>query len=120
MTLCLPGASRQVPASLVRFPYPKLRAGKYSVANIKSQIKRNKTNEKARLRNKAAKSEIKTRLRNAVVAAESGAEEAAEELQIAFKHLDKAASKGIIHKNQAANRKSALAKRVNAINAQVD
>ncbi len=78
------------------------------MANIKSQIKRNKQNEKARLRNKAARSEIKTRVKAAHTTAEAGADNAADTLRMAVKRLDKAAAKGIIHKNQAANRKSAL------------
>jgi small subunit ribosomal protein S20 len=82
------------------------------VANIKSQIKRNATNEKRRLRNKAVKSELKTLVRSFREAAASGNTEAAQKaLQLASKKLDKAASKGVIHKNQAANRKSAMAKK---------
>ena len=87
------------------------------MANIKSQIKRNRTNEKARVRNKAARSEVKTRLKSAVGAAASGSETAAEDLRLAVKRLDKAAARGIIHKNQAANRKSRLVKRINALTA---
>ncbi len=87
------------------------------MANIKSQIKRNKTNEKARLRNKAARSEVKTRLKSAVTSAESGAETLAEDLRLAVKRLDKAAARGIIHKNQASNRKSRLVRRINALTA---
>jgi small subunit ribosomal protein S20 len=83
------------------------------VANIKSQIKRIKTNEKARQRNVAVKSALKTTVRRFRTAADSGDKAAATvALQVASKALDKAASKGIIHKNQAANRKSALAKKV--------
>ena len=82
------------------------------MANIKSQIKRNKTNEKRRLRNKAARSEIKTRVKVAVAAAADTPEEAAEALRMALKRIDKAAAKGIIHKNQAANRKSRLMRRL--------
>ena len=83
------------------------------MANIKSQIKRNKTNEKARQRNVAVKSALKTAVRRFRTAAESGdAEATAAALQVASKALDKAASKGVIHKNQAANRKSAMAKKV--------
>jgi small subunit ribosomal protein S20 len=79
------------------------------VANIKSQIKRNKTNEKSRLRNKATKSSLKTATRRFREAAETGdAKKATELAQAASRALDKAASKGVIHKNQAANRKSAL------------
>jgi small subunit ribosomal protein S20 len=80
------------------------------VANIKSQIKRNRTNEKARLRNKATKSSLKTSVKKFRTAAESGDLDAATTaLKDASRELDKAASKGIIHKNQAANRKSAMA-----------
>jgi small subunit ribosomal protein S20 len=81
------------------------------VANIKSQIKRNKQNEKARLRNKAVKSELKTAIRKYREAAE-GDDAAATSVALAHasKKLDKAVSKGVIHKNQAANRKSAIAK----------
>jgi small subunit ribosomal protein S20 len=85
------------------------------VANIKSQIKRNRTNEIARLRNKAARSEVKTRMKTAVTSATTGADTAAEDLRMAVKRLDKAAARGIIHKNQAANRKSRLVRRINAL-----
>ena len=82
------------------------------MANIKSQIKRNKQNEKARLRNKAVKSELKTEIRKFREAAESGDVDAAvAQLRIASRKLDRAVSKGVIHQNQAANRKSAIAKR---------
>jgi small subunit ribosomal protein S20 len=81
------------------------------VANIKSQIKRNRTNEQARLRNKATKSSLKTAVKKFRTAADAGDADAATALlREASRELDKAASKGIIHKNQAANRKSALAK----------
>jgi small subunit ribosomal protein S20 len=80
------------------------------VANIKSQIKRIKTNEKARQRNAAVRSSLKTAVRRFREAAEAGdAAAAADALGKASRQLDKAASKGVIHKNQAANRKSALA-----------
>ena len=83
------------------------------MANIKSQIKRNKQNEKARQRNKAVKSSVKTSVRSLREAADAGnVEQATDALRAAYVKLDKAASKGVIHKNQAANRKSALAKRV--------
>jgi len=82
------------------------------VANIKSQIKRIGTNEKSRLRNKAAKSEVKTRVKTALITVEAGEETAVEDLRIAVKKLDKAAQRGIIHRNQAANRKSALMRHV--------
>jgi len=86
------------------------------VANIKSQIKRNTTNEKARLRNKAVKSELKTVVRSFREAAEAGDKSAVSAaLQLASKKLDKAVSKGVIHENQAANRKSAMAKAAAAL-----
>jgi small subunit ribosomal protein S20 len=85
------------------------------VANIKSQIKRNKTNEVRRLRNKGVRSELKTRIKTAVSAAEGGAETAGEALRTAVVRLDQAASKGIIHKNQAARRKSRLTRRINKL-----
>lgn len=85
------------------------------MANIKSQIKRNRTNEARRLRNKAAKSEFKTRVKTAVRSAEAGADTSVEDLRIAVKRIDKAAARGIIHKNQASNRKSRLVRRINAI-----
>ncbi len=87
------------------------------MANIKSQIKRNRQNEHRRLRNKAARSEIRTRVKAAVASAESGSEDSAHALRLAAKRLDKAAAKGIIHKNQAANRKSRLMVRLNRVSA---
>ena len=86
------------------------------MANIKSQIKRNRTNEKARLRNQAVKSALKTDVRKVRAAVADGDKDAAAEaLKAASRSLDKAVSKGVIHKNQAANRKSALAQQVNAL-----
>ncbi|MGW4567136.1 30S ribosomal protein S20 [Streptomyces sp. NPDC004561] len=86
------------------------------MANIKSQIKRIKTNEKARLRNKAVKSSLKTAIRKAREAAAAGDAQKATELQrAAARALDKAVSKGVIHKNQAANKKSALASKVSSL-----
>ena len=86
------------------------------MANIKSQIKRNLTNEKARLRNRNVRSEVRTAIRavRAQVAAGDTAS-AQTALQFASRKLDKAVSKGVLHKNNAANRKSRLAKLVNAI-----
>jgi small subunit ribosomal protein S20 len=87
-----------------------------NVANIKSQIKRIGTNAKANERNKAVKSEVKTAVRatrEAIVAGDK--DKAAAALKTATKKLDKAVSKGVIHKNQAANRKSAIAKKVAAL-----
>jgi small subunit ribosomal protein S20 len=82
------------------------------VANIKSQIKRIRTNEQARLRNKAVKSELKTVVRRFREAADAGdVETATESLKVASQKLDKAVSRGVIHANQAANRKSAMAQR---------
>ena len=82
------------------------------MANIKSQIKRNKQNEKAHERNKAVKTGLKSAIRKFREAAEAGDKEtAAKAGQDAARKLDKAVSKGVIHKNQAANRKSAMAKK---------
>ena len=82
------------------------------MANIKSQIKRNLTNAKRTERNKAVKSELRTHIRNARQAIEAGdAEQALAAVKTAARKLDKAVSKGVIHKNQAANRKSALAQK---------
>jgi small subunit ribosomal protein S20 len=84
------------------------------VANIKSQLKRIRTNEKARLRNKSIKSSLKTAVRRFREAAAAGEKELAlSELRTASRALDKAVSKGVIHRNQAANRKSAMAQRAN-------
>ena len=86
------------------------------MANIKSQIKRNKTNEKARVRNKAVKSELKTAIRRTREAVATGdAEQATAAARAATRKLDKAVSKGVIHKNQAANKKSAIAQSVSAL-----
>jgi small subunit ribosomal protein S20 len=87
-----------------------------NVANIKSQIKRIGTNKKAQDRNKAVKSEVKTAIRATREAVTAGDKvKAAAALLLASKKLDKAASKGVIHKNQAANKKSAIAKQVSAL-----
>jgi len=86
------------------------------MANIKSQIKRIGTNKKAQDRNKAVKSELKTAVRAAREAITAGDRKAADvALLKASKKLDKAASKGVIHQNNAANRKSSLAKQVAAL-----
>lgn len=82
------------------------------MANIKSQIKRNKQNEKAHERNKAVKTELKSLVRKFREAAEAGDKDVAVEAgRAAARKLDKAVSKGVIHKNQAANRKAAIAKK---------
>jgi len=82
------------------------------VANIKSQIKRNRQNEVARIRNKAVRSELKTSVRSFHEAVDAGDVDKARELARATtRKLDKAVSKGVIHKNQAANRKSSIAKK---------
>ncbi|MGM0384972.1 MAG: 30S ribosomal protein S20 [Actinomycetota bacterium] len=86
------------------------------MANIKSQIKRIRTNEKARQRNKSVKSELKTHVRRVREAIEAGDKETATTaLEKASRKLDKAVSKGVIHRNQAANRKSKLAKQVDKL-----
>jgi len=90
------------------------------VANIKSQIKRNRQNEKRRLRNKSVKSSLKTAIRKFNEAVQAGDDTTAEALlRDASRKLDKAVSKGVIHKNQAANRKSAIAKRRESLAAAV-
>lgn len=86
------------------------------MANIKSQIKRIKTNEKARQRNKSVRSALKTAIRRFRTAADAGDKDTAlTELKTASRDLDKAVSKGVIHSNQAANRKSAMARRAAAL-----
>ena len=86
------------------------------MANIKSQIKRIKTNAKRTERNKAVKSELRTWIRKFRLAADSGDKDAtAEALKAASRKLDKAVSKGVLHQNQAANKKSAMAKVANKI-----
>ena len=87
------------------------------MANIRSQIKRNRQNERRRLRNKSVRSEIRTRTKTAVVAIDGGAEDAGEATRAAVRRIDKAAAQGVIHKNQAANRKSRLMRRANAVEA---
>ncbi|MXW41794.1 MAG: 30S ribosomal protein S20 [Acidimicrobiia bacterium] len=83
------------------------------MANIKSQIKRNRQNEKRRIRNRAVRSEINTRTRSAIQAAnEANAEEAAEAARLAIKRIDKAANTGVLHRNTAARKKSRLMKRL--------
>jgi small subunit ribosomal protein S20 len=78
------------------------------VANIKSQIKRNRQTVKRTARNKAVRSELRTRSKTARASLAEGSEDAEEALRLAVKRIDKAAAKGVIHKNQAANRKSRL------------
>ena len=86
------------------------------MVNIKSQIKRNLTNERNRLRNQSIKSALRTSIRNLRAATEAGDKERAGALLVATsRQLDKAATKGVIHQNQAANKKSALAKAVNQL-----
>ena len=86
------------------------------MANIKSQMKRIKTNEKSRQRNKAVKSALRTHVRRFSEAVDAGETEKAQTLaKTACRALDNAASKGVIHSNQAANRKSAMAKQVGAL-----
>ena len=86
------------------------------MANIKSQKKRNLTNERNRLRNQSTKSALRSAIRSLREATESGDKAQAGALLVATsRQLDKAATKGVIHQNQAANKKSALAKAVNAL-----
>jgi small subunit ribosomal protein S20 len=83
------------------------------MANIKSQIKRNRQTIVRTERNKAVRSELKTRTKNATAAAEAGSDDAVELARAAQKRIDMAATKGVIHKNAASRRKSRLAKKVN-------
>ena len=109
---CLTAASS---TPLLHLPAPSTER-RLPVANIKSQIKRNRTNEKARLRNKAVKSSLKTSVRKFREAAAAGdATVASAAAREASKALDTAVSKGVIHTNQAANRKSAIDKKVSAL-----
>jgi small subunit ribosomal protein S20 len=86
------------------------------VADIKSQIKRNRQNEAARVRNKGVRSALKTSIRRFREAADAGdAATATTALRTASRALDKAVSKGVIHANQAANKKSAMAKRAGSL-----
>ena len=82
------------------------------MANIRSQIKRNRQNEKRRIRNKAVRSELRTRTNDATEAATEGRDDAEEAHRLAVSHIDRAAAKGVIHKNEATRRKSRLAARV--------
>ncbi|MCZ7526968.1 MAG: 30S ribosomal protein S20 [Acidimicrobiia bacterium] len=84
------------------------------MANIQSQKKRNRQNEKRRLRNKAVRSELKTRVKAARQAVETGADDTTEKVRAAQKRIDKAGAKGTIHRNQAARRTSRLMKRTAA------
>ena len=83
------------------------------MANIKSQIKRNRQTEVRRVRNRAASTELKTRIKNALQAAEDG-ENAPEAAAIAMSRIDRAANRGVLHRNTAARRKARLQKRLNA------
>lgn len=88
------------------------------MANIKSQIKRNRTNELRRVRNKSVRSELRTRTKVAEQAAVSGAEDLEEITRLAISRIDTAATKGVIHKNQASRRKSRLVKRLARLQAE--
>jgi small subunit ribosomal protein S20 len=88
------------------------------MANIKSQIKRIKQNEVRRERNKAVRSELRTRTKTALAAIDTGAEDVAETVQAAARRIDKAAAKGVIHPNQAARRKSRLMRHENRAKAE--
>jgi small subunit ribosomal protein S20 len=85
------------------------------MANIKSQIKRNRTNEEARERNKSVRSEVRTRVKHAEAAVAAGAENADELTRAAIKSIDTAATKGVFHRNAAARRKSRLMRNLNGV-----
>ncbi len=86
-----------------------------SVANIKSQIKRNRQTEKRNARNRQIRAELRTRTRTVLEAAEAGAEDTDDKLRLAIKRIDKAAARGTIHKNAAARTKSRLTKQVRSL-----
>lgn len=90
------------------------------MANIKSQIKRNRQNEKRRLRNRTVRSEVNTRTKAALDAVEHDDEDADETLRLAVKRIDKAATKGVIHKNTAARRKSRLVREIERLRSEED
>ena len=90
------------------------------MANIKSQIKRNRQNEKRRLRNRTVRSEVSTRTKAALDAVEHGDEDADETLRLAVKRIDKAAAQGVIHKNTAARRKSRLVREIERLRSEED
>ena len=90
------------------------------MANIKSQIKRNRQNEKRRLRNRTVRSEVNTRTKAALAAAEHDDEDADETLRLAVKRIDKAAAQGVIHKNTAARRKSRLVREIERLRSEED
>jgi small subunit ribosomal protein S20 len=101
---------------VVQFHRAAGNVGAYFVANIKSQIKRIRTNEVARVRNKSVKSSLKTAIRHFREVAETGDKDVAQQaMTVASRQLDKAVSKGVIHANQAANKKSAMAQRANQL-----
>lgn len=85
------------------------------MANIKSQIKRNRQNLKERARNKAVRSEMKTRIKQTLTAVEESADDAVETYRLAQKRIDEAVTKGVMHKNTAARRKARLAKKINSL-----
>ncbi len=84
------------------------------MANIKSQIKRNRQTLKRNAANRRVRSEIHTRTKSAIAAIDEGADDADEAVKAAIKRIDKAAQQGVLHKNKAARKKSQLAKRLNA------
>ncbi len=101
---------------LLPFPRSRMFRGSFRMANNKSQEKRNRQNEKHRLANKAVRSELKTRTRRAIAAAEAGdAEDAKEAVRLAKQRIDSAATAGILHRNTAARRKSRLEKQVSTL-----
>ncbi|KAA0235970.1 MAG: 30S ribosomal protein S20 [Acidimicrobiales bacterium] len=90
------------------------------MANIKSQIKRNRQNEMQRRRNRTVRSELKTRVNAALAAAAAGDDDVDDKLRLALRCVDKATARGVIHKNQAARRKSRLTRQISRIRSQQD
>lgn len=93
---------------------PSSEEDRLPVANIKSQIKRNRQNEARRVRNKAVRSELKTRRKVALAVATAGGEQADTVIRLAIQRIDMAATKKVIHKNKAARDKSRLMRHINA------
>ncbi|MFT7474294.1 MAG: small subunit ribosomal protein S20 [Verrucomicrobiales bacterium] len=94
-----------------------LHRGQAAVANIKSQIKRNRQTEKRNARNRAIRAELRTRTKNVLESAEAGSDDTEENLRLAIKRIDMAVTKGTMHKNTAARTKSRLTKRVRSLHA---
>ena len=108
---------RDSTATIMRWPERRVRNKEVeaAVANIKSQIKRNRQNEKRNARNRAIRAELRTRTKSVLEAASAGADDTDEKLRLTIKRIDTAVTKGTMHKNTAARTKSRLTKQVRAL-----